>query len=72
MDDFEILGDDFNKQAFSCAGTKITYIDSLELALAWEICYGSNERAKIAFEILNDSDKFWSLYEHLEAAHFEE
>ena len=71
MDDFEILGDDFNKQAFSCAGFNISYVDSLELALAWEIRYGSNERAKIASEILDDNDKFWSLYEHLEAAHFE-
>ena len=71
MDESKGLGNDFDKCAFNFTGTKITYTESLELALAWEIRHGSNERAKIAFEILNNSDKFWSLYEHLMAAHFE-
>ena len=71
MDESKGLSNDFDKYAFNYAGTETTYTESLELALAWEIRYGDNERAKIAFEILNDRDKFCSLYERLVLAHSE-
>ena len=70
MDDFKGLGNDFAKYAFNYAGAKINHSEALDLALAWEIRYGDNERAKVAFEILNDKDKFWSLYDRIVDANF--
>ena len=62
MDDFKVLTNTVNDLALSYVGESVYSVKSVELALAYVIRHSSDEQAKLAFDILRDESKFWSLY----------
>ena len=70
MDDFEIFGDDFREPFFNWDEREID-LDDVRLSLSLEISYGTEERAKTAFDILRDGNRFRALYNYLATTNFE-